>query len=55
MTERELIINRVEPVVRRLRELGAEVPEMPEGEETEPFEWQKQIMKLWQETMKRGS
>ena len=35
MTERELIISRVGPVARRLKDIGVTVPEMPEGEGNE--------------------
>ena len=35
MTERELLIERVGPVASRLKELGVDVPPMPEGEGNE--------------------
>ena len=66
MTERELTQTRLTPVIERLRQLGVEVPEIPQGEGNEfndqyqvitndIFEWQKKIAKLWKETVKRGS
>mgnify|MGYP001565724141 CR=1 FL=1 len=98
MNERELLINRIGPVARRLKELGINVPDMPDGEGNEftrctecrghgliekedlkseegetntwhcpmcggsgqtvinnLLEWQKNIIQLWQETMKSGS
>ena len=91
-TERDYTIERLRPVVERLRQLGIDTPDMPEGEGNEfsdcracktsgngaigidgskivcptclgsgqivknaVFDWQRRIMRLYQEVVRRGS